>query len=135
VQIDAPANLYYDISEYGFSKFEAFVGVDAEKYDMGDVVFRVYGDFGDGEYVELYSSNPSGPGANELTPPFCQALRPLHFLAAQLASLTPRPFPPLGTPRYPSLFPQALFLAGLASIHQLGRSAELQPQLEPSAFQ
>ena len=56
---DAPCDLYFNISGLGLDVLEAYVGVDAAKQDMGDIVFRVYGD---GEL--LYESAPSGTGAN-----------------------------------------------------------------------
>ncbi len=57
---DAPSDLYYDIAGKGFEIFEAYVGVDAAKQNMGSIIFRVYGD-GD----LLYESKASGTGAND----------------------------------------------------------------------
>ncbi|MDR0380476.1 MAG: NPCBM/NEW2 domain-containing protein [Oscillospiraceae bacterium] len=65
VVCDAPAELYYDLAGQNFKVFEAYVGVDAEKFDMGSVTFRVYGD---GRL--LGESRESGMGAAE-----CQFLR------------------------------------------------------------
>lgn len=56
---DAPSDIYFNLSGLGLDVFEAYVGVDAAKKDMGDIVFRVYGDG-----VLLYESAPSGTGAN-----------------------------------------------------------------------
>ncbi len=56
---DAPSDVYFNISGLGLDVFEAYVGVDAAKKDMGDIVFRVYGDG-----ALLYESTPSGSGAN-----------------------------------------------------------------------
>ncbi|MBS6234527.1 MAG: NPCBM/NEW2 domain-containing protein, partial [Clostridiales bacterium] len=56
----ATSEVYYNIEGKGYEVFEAYVGVDALKSDMGDVIFRVYSDD-----VLIYESQPSGTGARE----------------------------------------------------------------------
>ena len=52
--------MYYNIEGKGYEFFESYVGIDALKANMGDVIFRVYSDD-----VLIYESQPSGNGARE----------------------------------------------------------------------
>ncbi|WP_195451344.1 NPCBM/NEW2 domain-containing protein [Anaeromassilibacillus sp. 1001302B_160321_C8] len=56
----ATSEIYYNIEGKGYEIFEAYVGVDALKDNMGDIIFRVYSDD-----VLIYESQPSGNGATE----------------------------------------------------------------------
>ena len=58
--LDAPGELYYNIAGMGYEIFEGYVGVDANKPDMGSIIFRVYGD---GEL--LYESECAQTGKAE----------------------------------------------------------------------
>src|SRR5699024_352468 len=56
----AKSEIYYNIEGKGYEIFKAYVGVDALKDNMGDIIFRVYSDD-----VLIYESQPSGNGATE----------------------------------------------------------------------
>ncbi|WP_050699188.1 NPCBM/NEW2 domain-containing protein [Anaeromassilibacillus senegalensis] len=58
--VHANADVYYNLEGTDYEIFEAYVGVDALKDNMGDVIFRVYSDD-----VLIYESQPSGTGARE----------------------------------------------------------------------
>lgn len=58
--LDAPGELYYNIEGMGYELFQGYVGVDANKPDMGSIIFRVYGD---GQL--LYESRKANTGKDE----------------------------------------------------------------------
>ena len=60
ISLDAPGELYYNIGGLGYELFESYIGVDANKPEMGTIIFRVYGD---GEL--LYESRMFNTGSDD----------------------------------------------------------------------